>query len=139
MKNYIYSAKNNAFFELVKRELYDSADWDLSDAIEVDDAVFNEFTALPPAGKTRASGADGMPCWVDVPPPTPEQLRADAEVKKMALKNVADSEIAWRQDAVDAGIATASEITALAAWKKYRVLLMRIDTANPAWPDIPAE
>ena len=51
MKNYIYSAKNNAFFEISKRSLYDDADWDLSDAIEVDDAVFNEFTGTPPEGK----------------------------------------------------------------------------------------
>ncbi|MDT9809973.1 tail fiber assembly protein [Citrobacter freundii] len=59
---------------------------------------------------------------------------ADAEREKLRLKAVADDEISWRQDAVDAGIATAEETAALSEWKKYRVLLMRIDTANPVWP-----
>ncbi|HBM7521157.1 TPA: tail fiber assembly protein, partial [Escherichia coli] len=48
------------------------------------------------------------------------------------------SEIEWRQDAVDAGIATEEETVSLAEWKKYRVLLMRVDTADPDWPTPPA-
>lgn len=60
-----------------------------------------------------------------------------AEQQKASLRAQADSEIAWRQDAVDAGIATAEETTALADWKTYRVLLMRVDTAAPVWPTPP--
>ncbi|EPE0972677.1 tail fiber assembly protein [Salmonella bongori] len=55
----------------------------------------------------------------------------------MCLKTVADTEIAWRQDAVDAEIATADESVALIAWRKYRVLLMRVDTSKPVWPALP--
>ncbi|WP_416372766.1 tail fiber assembly protein [Atlantibacter hermannii] len=62
---------------------------------------------------------------------------AAAEQKKSALRAATDAEIAWRQDAADAGIATAEEAAALAEWKKYRVLLMRVDTANPVWPPQP--
>ncbi|EPE6113640.1 tail fiber assembly protein [Escherichia coli] len=62
---------------------------------------------------------------------------AAAEQQKVALRAQADNEIAWRQDAADAGIATAEEAAALAEWKKYRVLLMRVDTANPVWPPQP--
>lgn len=75
------------------------------------------------------------------PPPTHEQLIAQAEQQKTALRQTADAEIAWRQDAVDAGIATADEAAALAEWKKYRVLLMRIDTSTAPdieWPTPPA-
>jgi len=50
------------------------------------------------------------------------------------LRAAADSEITWLQDAVDAGIATGEETAALAEWKKYRVMLMRIDTSSA--PDI---
>ncbi|WP_261372493.1 tail fiber assembly protein [Yersinia aleksiciae] len=57
-----------------------------------------------------------------------------ADEKKLELKSVADSEINWRQDAVDGGYAEPKEVTNLAAWKKYRVLLMRIDTSKA--PDI---
>ncbi|MEF4955483.1 tail fiber assembly protein, partial [Escherichia coli] len=40
--------------------------------------------------------------------------------------------------AVDAGIATEDETAALSEWKKYRVLLMRVDTSKPEWPEKPA-
>lgn len=62
----------------------------------------------------------------------------EAEAKQSALRTVADNEIEWRQDAVDVGIATEEETAALAEWKKYRVLLMRVDTADPDWPTLPA-
>lgn len=60
-----------------------------------------------------------------------------ATQQKNTLRAAADSEITWRQDAVDADIATEQEVSELAAWKKYRVLLMRVDTAAPAWPTAP--
>ncbi|EKK4598230.1 TPA: tail fiber assembly protein, partial [Escherichia coli] len=47
----------------------------------------------------------------------------------------------WRQDAVDAGIATDEETSTLTQWKKYRVLLMRVDTSTAPdieWPTPPA-
>ena len=62
-----------------------------------------------------------------------------AEQQRQSLLNRASQEIAWRQDAVDAGIATDEETTALAEWKKFRVLLMRVDTAKPEWPTPPGE
>ncbi|ADO47394.1 tail fiber assembly protein [[Enterobacter] lignolyticus] len=74
---------------------------------------------------------------------TAAQYAADmaaAEQQKTALRTNADNAIAWRQDAVDTRIATAEETAALAEWKKYRVLLMRIDTSKaPAieWPTPP--
>ncbi|EFB7859109.1 tail fiber assembly protein [Escherichia coli] len=72
-----------------------------------------------------------------------EAQRADiiaaAESEKSRLRAVADSEIEWRQDAVDAEIATEEETAALVEWKKYRVLLMRVDTAAPDWPTPPTE
>ena len=52
---------------------------------------------------------------------------------------IENAEIAWRQDAVDAGISTDEETAALSEWKKYRVLLMRVDTAKPVWPTLPGE
>ncbi len=71
--------------------------------------------------------------------PTLEELMAIAEDRKLSLKAQADSEIAWRQDAVDAGIATDEETAALSEWKKYRVLLMRVDTAKPVCPVNPQD
>ncbi|MFB1164992.1 tail fiber assembly protein, partial [Escherichia coli] len=72
--------------------------------------------------------------WVDEPPLSPEQKISDAENMKATFRAKADSEISWRQDAVDAGIATDEETSILTQWKKYRVLLMRVDTSTA--PDI---
>lgn len=87
----------------------------------------------PPEGKTL--GVDkGRPTWVDLPPLTHEELITEAIAKQKQLKAIADSEIDWRQDAVDGNYAETGEVIELAAWKKYRVLLMRIDTSKA--PDI---
>lgn len=67
---------------------------------------------------------------------------ATAVQKKNSLRAVADAEISWLQDAVDAGIATDEETALLAAWKSYRVQLMRIDTTKAPdieWPETPSE
>lgn len=73
------------------------------------------------------------------PPPSPAELIEQAEAEKLQLRAIADDEIDWRQDAVDAEIATDEETAALTEWKKYRVLLMRVDTTNPDWPTPPGQ
>ena len=141
MKNqiFVYSAKENAFYFAGSEAVFGTS-WP-ADAASVEQPIFDEFAVTPKEGKRRVAGVDGLPAWEDIPPPSDEDIKADeiaeAERKKLALKAVADTEISWRQDAVDAGIATAEEAAALAEWKKYRVLLMRIDTAKPVWPTPP--
>lgn len=71
------------------------------------------------------------------PPLTAEQLIAEAEIIRASLRAEANSEIEWRQDAVDSEMATADEKTELAEWKKYRVMLMRVSSENPEWPKKP--
>ena len=138
MNKYKWSAKYNAFFPIEMLPAYQSSWDDLSDLIDIDDSVVTEFNGKPPEGKMRGV-VYNMPAWVDIPLPTYEEKIAAAEAIKLNLKANADSEIAWRQDAVDAGIATDEETAALAEWKKYRVLLMRVDTAKPVWPTPPGE
>ncbi|WP_167351115.1 tail fiber assembly protein, partial [Buttiauxella gaviniae] len=65
------------------------------------------------------------------------ELEQQVKNKRAMLKAVADTEITWRQDAVDADIASDVEKADLAAWKKYRVMLMRVDTSKPEWPEKP--
>ena len=62
---------------------------------------------------------------------------AAAEQKKSALRAATDAEIAWRQDAVDAGLVAEEETAALTEWKKYRVQLMRVNPEKPEWPPLP--
>ncbi|EPJ4071921.1 tail fiber assembly protein [Escherichia coli] len=69
-------------------------------------------------------------------------LIADAELRRTTSLSAAGVEISPLQDAVDLGMATDVETRRLTEWKKYRVLLMRIDTSKAPdieWPTPPAE
>ncbi len=138
---FAFSPSLNQFYSIEQKQLYINAGSWPDDASDVSDHIFNEYSSTPPEGKIR--GAEkGMPVWVDVPPPTASELIAAASREKVSLRATADYEIEWRQDAVDAGIATAGETAALAEWKRYRVLLMRVDiskTPDINWPEIPGE
>ncbi|MDT7298408.1 tail fiber assembly protein, partial [Citrobacter freundii] len=127
---YLFSPSTLGFYPIEMKEEYLTNGSLPSDVIEVSDSVRNEYNFAPPEGK-QLSSSQNMPVWIDIPPATREELIADAEREKLRLKAVADDEISWRQDAVDAGIATAEETAALSEWKKYRVMLMRVDTAKP--------
>ncbi|MGL4860499.1 MAG: tail fiber assembly protein [Enterobacteriaceae bacterium] len=59
---------------------------------------------------------------------------AEASEEKTHLLLQADMTIRILQDAVDLGIATDDEAAQLIAWKRYRVLLSRVDTSSA--PDI---
>ncbi|WP_162542602.1 tail fiber assembly protein, partial [Escherichia coli] len=66
----------------------------------------------------------------------------EAEETKNSLMQIAGEQIAPLQDAVDLEIATEEEASLLAAWKKYRVLLNRVDTSTALdieCPTSPAE
>lgn len=65
---------------------------------------------------------------------------AQATATKSALIKSAAAKIEPLQDAVDLGMATDDEKARFNAWRKYRVLLARVDTSTaPAilWPGIP--
>ena len=64
----------------------------------------------------------------------------EAEETKNSLMQVASEHIAPLQDAVDLEIATEEETLLLEAWKKYRVLLNRVNTTTAPdieWPTVP--
>ena len=110
----------------------------------------NEWT--PPEGTTAVkineSGAGIGWTYKDgvfTPPPAPEipkeELIAHAEQQKSNLITEASQTIPTLQDAVDLEMATDDEKTQLLEWKKYRILLNRIDTAlapDIEWPEKPA-
>ncbi|QCT18477.1 tail fiber assembly protein [Jejubacter calystegiae] len=72
--------------------------------------------------------------------PVPVDNVANAEAEKARLLSVATASIAPLQDAIDLDIATDEEAELLKAWKKYRVLLNRVDTSvapDIEWPEVP--
>lgn len=75
--------------------------------------------------------------WVTDMDAKNDAVRDSAEQTRQELRVQADSEIAWRQYAVDRGKATAEEAADLIKWQDYRLDLMRIDILNPVWPTPP--
>ncbi|OQP31001.1 tail fiber assembly protein [Pantoea latae] len=76
-----------------------------------------------------------------VPAVEPENAVLVAKATQTILMEEASNAIAPLQDAVDINIATDEEVTRLAEWKKYRVLLSRInmqDAPDIEWPTKPA-
>jgi hypothetical protein len=130
--NFLYSASMNCFYP---------ANWPgdkPDDLIPVSDDVVKTYSSISPTGKARGPGNDGLPTWIDDPN---EFTKENAELMKSALMNAANSALAPLQDAADLNMATDEEKAALTAWKKYRVLLMRIDTSKAPdieWPEKPA-
>lgn len=140
LKNYGWSAKNNAFFPTGMIDDYVSAGWDLSDLVVVADILFDEFSGVAPQGKTRGVGGDGMPAWIDIPPPSQEDKVAQAESTKSTLQREAEEAIKPLERAKLLGIATPQELSLLTEWEKYSVYLMRVDTSKPdqiVWPTKP--
>lgn len=139
--NYIFSAKNNAFYPISLQSEYEHAGSWPEDGIEIADNIVFEFMVTAPTGKMRAV-VDGMPAWIDIPLPSHEQLIARAEQQKSALLTAANNAITPLQDSIDLDMATDDEQAQLLAWKKYRVLLNRVDTsAAPEieWPTPPGQ
>lgn len=137
MDKFYFSKSKASFYIGSTLKLYENAGALPEDLIEVTPETASEFMANAQPGKIIGADAQGLPVWMDAPQLTPDEIQVEATAKKANLRSIADSEIAWRQDAVDAEIATEEESAALSEWKKYRVLLMRVDTAAPEWPTPP--
>ncbi|MGS6462107.1 tail fiber assembly protein [Enterobacter intestinihominis] len=128
---YYYSYSAKGFFWLSEDELKGN---DIpADLIAVSEEEHAALFLGQERGKYINHTPDG-PALVDQPDYSPEELIAQAESKKSRLMQTANAEIAPLQDAVDLGIATTKETAALTEWKKYRVLLNRVDTSKA--PDI---
>jgi hypothetical protein len=96
MQKYIFSADKNAFFPVELKIAYqESGEWP-DDGIEIDDTVAAEFMKEAPEGKYRGV-IDGMPAWIDIPPPTHEEQIAAAELKKQQLINQVNEYINSKQ------------------------------------------
>ncbi|WP_321945836.1 hypothetical protein [Paraburkholderia sp. J10-1] len=85
--NYVWSAKNNAFYPAAFRSDYVTAQSWPEDGVPVDDRVFDRYgRSQAPPGKTRGVDARGMPAWVkDVTPATPGARHASAIARGLVV------------------------------------------------------
>mgnify|MGYP002724250275 CR=1 FL=1 len=79
--------------------------------------------------------------WVTDKTAQQEAEISAANATKAALVKIASEHIEPLQDAVDLGMATDDEKARFNAWRKYRVLLSRVDISTApsiTWPKSPA-
>lgn len=108
------------------------AEWGPGEGLK---AVKAEENAI--IGSTYKDGNFTLPPVPEVPV---EDLISAAEAEKTSLIGMASQKISILQDAVDLDMASEDEVSSLASWKKYRVLLNRVDATKApdlSWPEAP--
>ncbi|ENI5904640.1 TPA: tail fiber assembly protein [Citrobacter freundii] len=135
---FIWDVKNVRLLAYVLQTEYQASGMWPDDGVDVSKEMSDEFSGQPPEGKKLGVGVDNMPAWVDIPPPTQEELTAVAAQKKAALLAEASAIIAPLRDASDGSYIDEADKPKLAAWQKYRYALTKVDTFNPVWPEKPA-
>lgn len=144
MKEFIYSANNNAFYPIDMRDDYEAAGTWPDDGEAVDRKVFVEFTCATPAGKVRQPGPDGLPVWADLPPVTMQELIAQVEAKRQQLLFEVDTVTAdWRTE-LALGDISDEDREKLSAWMAYKREVKAVSSQdavmdNFAWPSPPVQ
>lgn len=106
-------------------------------SVEITDEYYIELLNGQSQGMRIISATDGHPVLTEREPPSEESLIKQAENKKTVLLAQADLAIAPLARAVKLGMATAGESSLLEEWERYSVLVNRVDTKKPVWPEIP--
>lgn len=129
-----------AFYDGQLKDVYvQSGTWP-KDATKISDDKYKFLLEGQSNGKIISLDGQSAPILVSPPPLTQDECIIKAENQKHELMDVANKFIAPLQDAVDFGEATDEEAALLVAWKKYRILLSRIDPNNVPdikWPTAP--
>ncbi|CAM6972568.1 Tail fiber assembly protein [Citrobacter portucalensis] len=134
MSDYMFSPSENAFYLVTLKEDYLSAGTWPTDGIDMKDEDVTAFMGEAPEGKMRGVGSDGLPCWVNVPPPTAEELVERAELMRGSLVAEARDKISLWQTELQLGIISDDDKASLIAWMKYIQALNAVDTSTA--PDI---
>lgn len=139
MTTYSFSPSRLAFYANgLRKTHYEPLNAWPDDAEAITDDVAQVYmTTRIPSGKMLGT-ENRMPAWVDIPPPTSEELFAAATAKKQELLTVASHYIAPLKDALDGGYIDDVDKPKLTAWQKYRYDLTKVDAAKPVWPEKPA-
>lgn len=136
-----FSATTLWFYDLAEKAKYEAGIGWPADAVEITADEIATFTGSPPEGYQLSHASDGKPAWGKIPSPTVAELTAAAATLKAARIQEAADILAPLQDAVDLEMATDDEKARFNEWRKYRVLLNRVDTSKApdiTWPPVPA-
>ncbi|MES4611435.1 tail fiber assembly protein [Ewingella sp. CoE-038-23] len=127
---YLFNAAQKAFYPTSLKDAYEAAGTWPDEGAEVDESVFDEFTAQPPKGKVLSSTEQGLPCWDDAPKPTPEQLAQQAEsVRQQLISNANQVTSDWRTE-LSLGIISDDDKASLTAWMQYIKAVRAVDVTQ---------
>ena len=141
MNKYLFSATMNQFYPVSLINSYKASGTLPDDAIEIEDSISNEFLDVPPQGKRRGV-VDGLPAWVNIPPPSHEELVQIAENNRQRLLAHADAVMLdWRTELMLGEISDANKAR-LSAWMAYKNKVKAVDVTTALgrvnWP-VPPE
>ena len=110
--------------------------------VDVDESIFKEFTSSSP-GKMRVAGDDGLPAWGDIPPPSHDELVAQAEAEKQSRIDSANDYMNGKQWPGKAAIGRlkGDALAQYNLWLDYLDALDAVDTSKApdiTWPKPPA-
>ncbi|WP_431733740.1 tail fiber assembly protein [Escherichia coli] len=102
-----------------------------------------EFLGTPPAGKIRGSDGYGNPAWVEIPPPSLEELIEQAESERQLLINQTNEYMSSKQWPGKAAIGRlkGDELAQYNLWLDYLDALELVDASSAPdieWPTPPA-
>ena len=140
---FVWDANNVRLLAYALQTEYQEVGMWPENGIDVSDEVSAEFTGQPPEGKTIGVADDGMPAWVDIPPPTHEEQIAAAELEKQQLINQANNYMNSKQWPGKAAIGRLKddELEQYNLWLDYLDALEVVDTSSAPdieWPTPPA-
>lgn len=125
---YYFSPSQNLFIPDLLKQDYINAGVFFDDAIEVSDEIHLEFAgSIPPGGKMRIVGEDGLPTWGNIPLPTQRELIQLAEEKRQRLLSETNAITGdWRTELL-LGIINDDDKVRLAEWMVYIKALKNMD------------
>lgn len=140
--SYFFSGKTLGFYAAHLKENYITAGTWPSDAVEIGEDDYLVFCSQPPTGKMLGS-SESRPAWVDIPPPTQEEIIATAEARKQDLINQANKYMNGKQWPGKAAIGRLkeAELEAYDLWLDYLDMLDSVDASTAPdieWPTMPA-
>ncbi|HBZ9266466.1 TPA: tail fiber assembly protein [Citrobacter freundii] len=120
---------------------YTEENWP-SDAILLTEEETNAYWMIPPPKGQKLGVVKGKPAWVDIPPPTQEELIQYAEREKKRLINVANDFINSKQWPGKAAIGRlkGNELVQYNLWLDYLDSLESTDASTAPdidWPEMP--
>lgn len=119
---------------------YTEENWP-SDAILLTEEETNAYWMIPPPKGQKLGVVKGKPAWVDIPPPSQDELIMAAERKREFLLREAQETISFWQTELQLGIISDEDKASLIAWMNYIKAVQAVDTSKApdiTWPTPPA-